>query len=265
VPRMDGPSSLAGRLALVTGAGRRLGRVIALELAARGADVVLHHHRSGPEAAESARHIESLGRRAVPFAADLATVEGVDALAEFVTTRYGRLDLLVNSAADYARLPLSDIDAARWDAMMALNLRAPFLLVRALLPLLQASPAGAVVNVADIAALGAWPHHLHYVVSKAGLVAMTRSLAAELAPRVRVNAVAPGTVLPAAWQSEADLERLRRRTPSGRFATPAEVAAAVLFLAVGPDALTGQILAVDGGRSLGGPDPPEWTEAAPPA
>jgi pteridine reductase len=259
---MDGPLSLAGRLALVTGAGRRLGRVLALELAGAGADVVLHHRSSGAGAAEAAADIVALGRKGVPFAADLATPAGIESLAEFVSTRFGRLDILVNSAADYARLPVRDIDAARWDAMMDLNLRAPFLLTRALLPLLEAGPAGAVVNVADIAALGAWPNHLHYVVSKAGLVAMTRALAAELAPRVRVNAVAPGTVLPAEWQSADDLERLRRRIPTRRFASPGDVAAAVVYLAGSPGALTGQVVAVDGGRSLTGADPAEWTGGA---
>lgn len=258
---MDGQGTLAGRLALVTGAGRRLGGVIARDLAAAGADVVLHHHRSRDGAAGTAADIGARGRRAVAFAADLSTPEGVGELADFVAARFGRLDVLVNSAADYARLPAADIDAARWDAMMALNLRAPFLLTRALLPLLEASPAGAIVNITDVAALGAWPNHLHYVVSKAGLAAMTRALAAELAPRVRVNAVAPGTVIPAEWQTSEDLERLRRRTPTGRFATPEEVAAAVVFLATGPAALTGQIVAVDGGRSLAGADPAEWTES----
>jgi NAD(P)-dependent dehydrogenase (short-subunit alcohol dehydrogenase family) len=247
---MAGTTNLAGRTALVTGAGRRLGRVIALELGRAGADVVIHYRSSVAGALEAVRLLESRGVRAWAIRADLADPAGIDALAEAVSLRPGRLDILVNSAADYARAPLEAIDPGQWDDMLALNLRAPVLLVRRLLPLLARSPAAAVVNIVDLAAFKPWSHHLHYAVSKAGLLAATRCLAVELAPGIRVNAVAPGTVIPAAGQGEADLEAIRARTPLRRLATPEDVAAAVLFLAGGPRSLTGQVIPVDGGLSL---------------
>jgi len=242
--------NLAGRTALVTGAGQRLGKIIALELGRAGAEVVVHYRSSLDGALDTVRQLESLGARAWAVRADLSDPAGVDELAEAVTLRPGRLDILVNSAADYARAPLEEIDPDRWDAMLDLNLRAPVMLVRRLLPLLRASPAAAVINIVDLAAFKPWSHHLHYAVSKAGLLAATRCLAVELAPGIRVNAVAPGTSLPAAWQVESDLAAIRARTPLRRLATAADVAGAVLFLAGSPPSLTGQVIPVDGGLSL---------------
>lgn len=244
---------LHDRVALVTGAGRRLGRILALELARAGADLILHANRSRSEAETLGREIEALGRRARVLCADLTDPGAIDRLAADVAASPGQLDILVNSAAVYERAPLEELTARRWDDLMAINLRAPALLIRAVRPLLDRSPAAAIVNVVDVAGVRPWAWHLHYAVSKAGLVAVTRCLALELAPRIRVNAVAPGTVLPAAFQSEDDLAGIAARTPLGRLATPEEVGKAVLFLASGPAALTGQVLVVDGGRSLNAP------------
>lgn len=241
---------LAGRLALVTGAGRRLGRLIALELARAGADLLVHCHASVSEAESLRGEIESLGRRARVVRADLAESESIDRLAREVSASPGRLDLLVNSAAIYERAPLEELEPGRWDELMALNLRAPVLLTRAFRSMLEQSPAGAVVNVVDVAGIRPWAWHLHYAVSKAALVSATRCLALELRPRIRVNAVAPGTVLPAGFQSEEDLAAIAARTPTGHLAAPGEVAQAVLFLATAPPALTGEVLVVDGGRFL---------------
>jgi pteridine reductase len=247
---MTGMTDLAGRTALVTGGGRRLGRAIALALGRAGADVVVHYRSSRDGALAVVRELEGAGRRAWAVRADLADPAGVDELAEAVTLRPGHLDILVNSAADYARAPIAEIDAPRWDAMMNLNLRAPVLLVRRLLPLLSASPAAAVVNIVDLAAFKPWSNHLHYAASKAGLLAATRCLAAELAPAILVNAVAPGTALPAHFQSADDLEAIRARTPRRKLPSADDVAAAVIFLAGAPRALTGQVIPVDGGLSL---------------
>lgn len=247
---MTGTMNLSGRTALVTGAGQRLGRAIALGLGRAGADVIVHYRSSVDGALDVVRMLEALGVRAWAVRADLAEAAGVEALAEAATLRPGRLDILVNSAADYARAPLEEIDPGNWDAMLDLNLKAPVMLIRRLLPLLRESPAAAVVNIVDLAAFRPWSHHLHYAVSKAGLLAATRCLAVELAPAIRVNAVAPGTALPATWQTEADLEGVRARTPLRRLATPDDVTGAVLFLAGGPRSLTGQVIPVDGGLSL---------------
>jgi NAD(P)-dependent dehydrogenase (short-subunit alcohol dehydrogenase family) len=240
--------SLAGRVALVTGAGRRVGRAIALELARAGADVVIHCFRSESAARETAAGVEKLGRSAWIVQADLSSPEGVDALFDKVVAIVPRLDLLVNSASGFERLPLQEITPERWDAMLALNLRAPYLASRRAAPLMQAAGGGVIINIADVAGVRPWPNHLHYVVSKAGLISMTQCLALELAPAIRVNAVAPGTVLPA--PNQGNVEEIRKRTPLGRLATPEDVGRAVVFLAGGPDSITGQVIIVDGGRLL---------------
>jgi pteridine reductase len=243
-------STLEGKTALVTGAARRVGRAIALALARAGAEVLVHYHTSRDEADKTVAAIETLGRRATALPADLTRPAEIDGLVEAVRRTAVRLDVLVNSAAAYERSPLAGITPERWDAMLDLNLRAPFLLSRAAAPLLRENGGGVIVNIADVAGRRAWPHHLHYAVSKAGLIAMTRCLALELAPEIRVNAVAPGTVLPATGQSPGDLAAILDRTPLGRFATPEEIGEAVAFLAGGPGSITGEILTVDGGRSI---------------
>lgn len=242
--------SLRGRTALVTGAGRRLGQVIALALARAGADLFVHYHRSEAAANDTVERVMALGRKSRGFKADLSDAASIEALSRSITAHAGKLDILVHSAADYERLPIEEITPEKWDAMLDLNLRGPVLLTRALLPLLKGSPAASVVHIADLAAIKPWANHLHYAVSKAGLAAATRAMALELAPGIRVNAVAPGTSLPAEWQTEDDLAAIRARTPLRRLATADEVAAAVVFLAGGPASLTGQVIPVDGGLSL---------------
>lgn len=240
---------LLGKVALVTGGARRLGRHLVLALARSGADLLIHHHAGGGAAVAVALEVRALGRRAEVLRADLRQEDAIVAMVAEARTRFPRLDLLVNSAADFERCPLADLTADRWDAMLALNLRAPMLLTRECAPWLRQGGGGSIVNIADVAGIIPWAHHLHYAVAKAGLVALTRDLALELAPSLRVNAVAPGTVLPAAGQDEAELERLRRRTPLKELASPEAVAATVVFLATTPG-VTGQVVAVDGGRSL---------------
>ncbi len=244
------PTPLLGKTALVTGAGHRLGRVLALALAEAGADLLLHFHTSRAGAEETARGVEALDRRASVLQADLAEPAAVEALLAAAHSAAPRLDLLVNSAAAYERAPLAELTVERWDAMLDLNLRAPFLLSRGAAPWLRRDGGGVIINIVDLAGFMPWAHYLHYAVSKAGLIAMTRCLALELAPDIRVNAVAPGTVIPAAGQSAADLAAIQARTPLGQLASPEDVAQAVLFLASGPASVTGQVLAVDGGRSI---------------
>ena len=168
---------------------------------------------------------------------------------EAVRAAYGRLDLLVNSAASFEAAPLLDVDAEAWDAVMALNVRAPHLLVRAAAELLRAS-RGCVVNISDLAALQPWTERPHHAVSKAALAHLTKIQARVLAPEVRVNAVAPGAVLPPDDFPEERLRALAAATPLKRLGTPEDVAEAVLYLARAPF-VTGQVLVVDGGRLLG--------------
>ena len=241
---------IAGRTALVTGAGRRVGRALALALARRGCDVALHYNQTAVGADQAAAEIRALGRRAGTFAADLTSAETPADLVGRVTDHFGRLDILINSAAIMERTPFGSIGAATWDRIMALNLRAPFLLAQSAAPHLRAADgAGAIVNIADLAAFETWPGYLPHGISKSGIVHMTRGLARVLAPDIRVNAIAPGTVLlPDDW-SATDEERLNKTTPLGRQGTPDDVAAAMLFL-LDSDYITGETIIVDGGRHI---------------
>jgi pteridine reductase len=242
------------RVALVTGGAVRLGRAISMGLADAGYDLVVHYRSSLGSAEETARSVEALGRRCVIFQADLADPASPGALVDATRATYGRLDLLVNSAAGFDTRPLAEVDAAAWDRVMDLNVRAPHLLVRAAEGLLR-SARGAVVNVLDLSAFQPWSEHPAHAVSKAALAQLTRVQARALAPEVRVNAVAPGAVLPPDDYPPERLEALRARTPLGTLGTPDDVVRAVVFLA-GATFVTGQILAVDGGRLLGPTGPP---------
>lgn len=245
------------RVALVTGGAVRVGRAICLGLAEAGYDVVVHHRSSAAEAEELVARVRELGRRTALAAGDLREPGVAPSVVDVARRTFGRLDLLVNSAASFRAGPLLDSDAAAWDDVMALNVRAPHLLVRAAADLLGAV-GGSVVNIVDLSAFQPWTLHPVHAVSKAALAHLTRVQARALAPHVRVNAVAPGAVLPPDDYDDEATEALRRMTPLGRLGSPEDVVRAVLFLA---DAgyVTGQILAVDGGRLLGrdGPAAPE--------
>ena len=239
---------LKGRVALVTGAGRRVGRALALALGRRGATVAVHYGSSKSGAAEVARDIAALGARAETFGADLTDPVAPARLVAEVAARFGRLDVLVNSAAIMERTPFGEVTADQWERIFALNLRAPFFLAQAAAPHLRAGQ-GTMVNIADLAAYETWPGYVPHGLTKSGVVHMTRSLARVLAPDVRVNAIAPGTVLlPDDWRRE-DEERLNRTTPLGRQGSPEDVAAAMLYL-IDAEYVTGETLIVDGGRHV---------------
>lgn len=241
-------TDLGGRIALVTGAGRRVGRAIALGLGARGVRVVVHHNRSVDGAEETARQIRDRGGSATVLRADLTARGEAEALVDHLLEQEGGLDILVNSAAVMRRTPVGEVTAAQWDEMFALNVRAPFFLSQRAAPAL-ARAHGSIVNIADLAAFESWPAYVPHSVTKAALVQMTRALARALAPDVRVNAVAPGVVLlPEGW-SEADAEHLRRTTPLQRLGDPEDVARAVEYL-VEAEYVTGETLVVDGGRHV---------------
>ena len=238
---------LRGRIALVTGAGRRVGRALAVALGAEGMTVAVHYHASDVGARETARMIEGAGGKASLVSADL-TADTAAGVIDDVVERLGGLDVLVNSSAVMERTPLGEVTAAQWDAMMALNLRAPFLLAQAAAPHL-ARAHGAIVNIADLAAFETWPAYIPHGISKAGVVYMTRALARTLAPDVRVNAIAPGAVLlPDNW-SEDDAAKLRESTPLRRLGSPDDVVGAMLYL-LRADYVTGETLIVDGGRHV---------------
>ena len=246
-PPPDG-AELAGRVALVTGAGRRVGRAIALALGARGMHVVVHFNGSRDGADETKRLITDAGGSAMLEQADLARVEEANALVDRATAWRGTLGALVNSAALMLRTPVGETTQADWDTMFAVNVRAPYFLSQRAAPALARS-RGAIVNIADLAAFESWPAYVPHGMTKAAVVQMTRSMARALAPAVRVNAVAPGVVLlPEGW-SEADAERLRSTTPLQRLGAPEDVAQAVVYL-LSAGYVTGEVVRVDGGRHV---------------
>ena len=239
---------LRGRVALVTGAGRRVGRALAVGLGAQGMKVAVHYHASDAGARETARLIREAGGGSWLVSADLTSADASDALVRDVVGELGALDVLINSSAVMERTPLGGVTAAQWDAMMALNLRAPFLLAQAAAPHLTRA-RGAIVNIADLAAFETWPAYIPHGISKAGVVYMTRALARTLAPNVRVNGVAPGAVLlPDGW-TEEDAAKLRESTPLARLGSPDDVVAAVVYL-LHADFVTGETVIVDGGRHV---------------
>jgi NAD(P)-dependent dehydrogenase (short-subunit alcohol dehydrogenase family) len=237
---------LSGARALVTGAAVRVGREIALELGRAGAHLLLHYRDSEAEARATAAEIRAGGAECTLVRGDLSDPAVVDRIA----AECRAADLLVNSASIFPRTPLPDLTPRVFDEIMATNLRAPFFLARTIGLAMKERGRGAIVNVADWAALRPYPGYLPYCISKAGLVAATKGLARALAPEVRVNTVAPGPVLLPEDLSAKERRRVLDATPLGREGTPGDVARAVRFLAEGSDFITGAFLTVDGGRLI---------------
>lgn len=237
-------------VALVTGGGVRVGRAIALGLAEDGYDLVVSYRTAAAGAEEVAEEARRLGRRVHTVQADLSSEGDAVRLARAAAEHFGRLDLLVNSAASFVAGDLLEVTSEEWDAVMAINLRAPFLMVRETAELLRVA-RGSVVNIVDLSALQPWTRHPVHSVAKAGLLHLTRVMARRLAPEVRVNAIAPGAVLLPAHYSEADAVRVREQVPLGRIGTPGDVVEAVRFLAPA-EYVTGEVIVVDGGVGLGG-------------
>lgn len=239
---------LRGRVALVTGAGIRVGRALAVGLGRHGVKVAVHYHASDAGARETARLVREAGGTAWLVSSDLTSGDAPADLIDRVAREFDGLDILINSSAVMERTPLGEVTAAQWDAMMALNLRAPFLLAQAAAPHL-AKARGAIVNIADLAAFETWPAYIPHGISKSGIVYMTRALARTLAPNVRVNGIAPGAVLlPEGW-TEEDAAKLRDSTPLARLGSPEDVVAAMVYL-LSADYVTGETLIVDGGRHV---------------
>lgn len=245
--------------ALVTGAGARVGRAIALELARAGFDLAVHHRTSAEGAAEVVDACRAVGAGAFAVSADLATPAGCDALVAAVRERWSALHLLVNNASVFYPVSFEDIDANEWDRVLAVNLRAPFLLSRGLLPLLRAADGAAigapegqravVVHLCDVGAERPIRQHAHYSVSKAGLVGLVKAMAVELAPAVRTVGVSPGQV---AWPDSYAPEKraaLTRRIPLGRPGSPEDVARLVRLLATEAHYVNGAVVPLDGGLS----------------
>jgi pteridine reductase len=245
---MTDQTTLQNRVALVTGAAKRLGRAVALGLAHEGADLAIHYGKSSAEANELVHEIEKLGRRAAAFSAELTDVAAIQKLVDNAVRHFGRLDILVNCAANFLETKFGETTEKTWDASLDTNLKAPFFCAQAAAPHLAKSGRGVIVNFADIGGLLGWQEFLPHSLSKSGIILMTRILAKELAPAIRVNAIAPGTISmpgdPPEWQSD-----YIRRAPLGRPGRPGEIVDAVLYL-IRAEFITGQTLVLDGGRTL---------------
>ena len=244
-PRHDRP------VALITGAARRVGAVIARTLHAAGYDLALHYRHSADEARALASALQASRAGSVQLLqADLAELAAPASCVESVVAHYGRLDALVNNASAFFATPVAEATPTQWDALFASNARAPFFLSQAALPALREA-RGSIVNLVDIYAERPLANHPLYCMAKAALAAMTRSLALDLAPAVRVNGVAPGAVM---WPSDGkpydDRQAMLARTPLQRAGTPEDVAGTVLWLLRDAPFVTGQIIRVDGGRTL---------------
>ncbi|MDX1484526.1 MAG: SDR family oxidoreductase [Alphaproteobacteria bacterium] len=243
------------RNALVTGAARRIGRAISLALADAGYGVCIHHRSSEAEAEDLAAEITAAGGRAAVVRADLAEESETAGLVAQASEALGPLDVLVNNASLFERDGAETATRESWDRHMEVNLRAPFVLTQAFAAALPADAAGNVVNILDQRVWNLTPHFVSYTLSKSGLWTLTRTLALALAPRIRVNGVAPGPVLPSPRQSEEGFRRQAEATPLGRAVAPEEIARGVVFV-LGAEAMTGQMIALDSGQHL------QWAPAA---
>jgi len=244
---------LHDRVVWVTGSAQRLGRAMALDLARRGANLVVHYNQSEAEARSAVAEIEALGRRAIMVQADLSDLDQIKGVVARIDEAFGRLDVLVNSAANFHRVKLEAIDEALWDASLNVNLKGPAFCALACVELMRRGGSGKIINFADWAGFRPYRNYLPYLVSKGGVITLTKALALELAPEIQVNAIAPGPVLPPEGASAAELERMVRQVPLGRLGAPADIVAAVAFLIEGGDYITGQVLCVDGGRLIANP------------
>ena len=243
---------LAGRIALITG-GRRIGAVVATELARRGADIVLVYRRSRAEAEETADTLRTIGRRAVLVQADLSDPESCERVVDETVNALGRLDVLINMASRYVSKPIDDLTVQDWNAQLDVDLRAAWLCARAAVPHMRRLRGGRIINFSDWVARSGRPRYtgyLPYYVAKAGIVALTEALALELAAdQILVNAIAPGPIVAPENTSDEEFASVERATPLGHWGGEIEIAKAVLAL-IDSDFITGETIRVDGGRHL---------------
>jgi len=241
---------LNGKVALVTGAARRVGRAIALEFSHRGASVAVHYRNSHAEADAVVSEIAGMRGKAQAFRANLESVAEIEQMVAGVLDAFGRIDVLVNSASVFAPTPLAQITERDWDANLDTNLKAPFFLSKFAGAAMRRQGAGKIVNLGDWAGLRPYKDYLPYAVSKSALIGLTRALAKELAPEVQVNCIALGMVMPPENYTSEEVERLVKRTLTRKMGSPEDVARAVMFFCEATDFATGATLTLDGGRLL---------------
>jgi NAD(P)-dependent dehydrogenase (short-subunit alcohol dehydrogenase family) len=241
---------LEGRVVMVTGGARRIGRVIGLTFAGAGADVAVNYHASRREALETVKAIQALGRRAVAFGADVASPAHVRRMFREFERRFDRLDILVNNAGVFFPVRWDRLTEKDWERVLGINLKGAFYCAQAAAKLMRAKRAGHIINISSLGGLQAWPSYIHYCSSKAANIMLTRCLAKALAPRIRVNSIAPGTILFPGEKRTPALGRSIRATPLRQPGRPEDIAEMALYLATRGDYITGQVFVVDGGQSI---------------
>ena len=256
----DASTPLAGKISLVTGEAKRIGRAIALQLAAAGANVAITYRESQPEAEQTVRALAAFAVDAFAVRTDLTDAESIRQSVAAVIEEFGQLDILVNNAGLFEAAALEEITPEQWDRMFATNTRAPFLMAQAAVPYLRATRGrdGRIINIGSLGGSHPWATHAHYCASKAALHMLSQTMAKAWAPEVSVNCVAPGMIELAGAAPEVEARskagnpyaHFAAKTPMRRNGTAEDVAAAVLFFATGPHFITGQLLAVDGGLGL---------------
>lgn len=238
-----------GKVAIVTGGAVRLGKALALALAEHGARLVIHYGSSGGPAQATVRQIQALGSDGLAVQADLSQPGQTPSIVERAAAHFGQVDILVNSAAIFEPGTWDDTTEANWDRHFAINLKSPFFLSQAFAVHVGRERAGHIVNIADWRGVRPGTDHVAYTLTKAALIAMTKSLAQALAPNIQVNAIAPGMILPPPGQDQAYLERWAHQIPAQRVGSPEEVARALIFL-LRSDFVTGELIFVTGGQHL---------------
>ncbi|HUY12229.1 MAG TPA: 3-oxoacyl-ACP reductase family protein [Terriglobia bacterium] len=241
---------LSNQVALVTGAGRRIGRVIALELARAGASVIVNYNASRDEAEATVKEIRILGRASLAVKSDVASPRQVERMFQTVRRRFGRLDILVNNAAIFFRVPWDKLTGNDWDRILGINLKGTFFCAQQAALMMMEQKRGRIINISSLGGLQAWPGYMHYCSSKAAVVMLTKCLAMALAPHILVNTIAPGTILLPGEKPSKGQKASVRSTPLNRAGRAEDIAEMVLHLATGADYVTGQVFPVDGGKSI---------------
>lgn len=238
------------KVAVVTGSGRRLGRQMALALARQGFDLVISYRDSEAGAMQTGREVSALGREEIVVQADISRTEDVGELVRQSMLKFKRIDVLVNNAGIYLRRPWEDIEFATWQRFLSTNLTGAFLCSQAFGREMVKQGHGRIINIASIGGIQAWPNHIPYSVSKSGVLSLTRCFARALAPLVQVNSIAPGTIIIEGEEDPSVQHLPVERIPLQRYGAPADMISVLLFLATSGNYVTGQVFAVDGGRSI---------------
>jgi pteridine reductase len=240
----------SGKVALVTGAAKRVGKAIALGLARRGAHVAISYHRSEAEAQQTVQEIEAYGAQSMAVRGDISRSVEVDAMIAQVMSHFGRIDILVNNASNYYKTPFTGLTEEQWDDLVGTNLKGTFLVAKRVGDEMLKAGSGKIINLADWTGFRPYKDYIPYCVAKAGVIALTKALAKTLAPHIQVNAVAPGPVLLPEEFDDSIRAAVIRATPLKRIGTPEDIAQTVVFLVEGSDFITGATIVVDGGRLI---------------